>query len=196
MSNNLDFDEDSTWAWDGNRLRKWRPRRNTAHRKLKRKMLRFYNQLEIGNGAIACNGHPGIVVKKGFSYQDLHGAYVEIQSLLSDDIVCSCSIYHCRPEPISLAYADWLRDDFNRLASATGRSIMALREQWEMMNVLQIESWTDSIRNAWDQLDQLAVTDQKRATYEAIINGLRALLDGDEEIPMMDLGYRGETFRW
>ena len=77
-----------------------------SRRKTKRRVKSLAKKL-IPNVtyAMGCRGHPGLVVQKdAFFDSDIHGAGVEIKSLV-DGIEESCSIFHCCPQPIDKEYA-------------------------------------------------------------------------------------------
>jgi len=82
-------------------------------RKIKNHILRIMKKLKVGSYFIDCSYEPCIVTAKGFSYQDLYGAWVDGKSLVSDSET-SCSIMHCGPEPIDKDKADEMIAEYKK----------------------------------------------------------------------------------
>lgn len=77
------------------------PHMKWCKRKVKREVKKRFKAL-IPNVTLAwgCRGHPAIVVEKYYSDQDVYGGGVELKSVI-DDVVESCSLFHCNPQPIT-----------------------------------------------------------------------------------------------
>ena len=86
-------------------------------KKSRRKTKRVVNQLRKkagwGKYVLDCRGHPCIVTEVEFYSSDLYGNGVFVKSLF-DDSTCSCSLLHCRPEPITEKEAHSFKDQMNR----------------------------------------------------------------------------------
>lgn len=74
-------------------------------RKIKNKFNQMRKRLRIDGIFEACNYHPCRITYKGFSYQDLYGAFVEGVSLL-DGRQVSCSVLNCGVQPLTSEQAD------------------------------------------------------------------------------------------
>ncbi len=175
------------------------PQFKWSRRKTKRYIKKLYKRLRLNSYAMGCRGHPGILVKKSYHEQHMHGADCEIRSLI-DDVVESCSIFHCGPTPLAVAYALWLAVPFNHKASGVASTL-----QWVNRNRFHPEPDSDNwgldeyievkIKEWLDELPALIVTPDDQRVYDRLVDVWRGEVDKTgEEFPTIDLGYRGHTF--
>ena len=164
-------------------------------RKSKRRVIRLYKKLATNSFAIGCRGHPGIVQNKRFTYLDVHGADLDVVSLL-DGSAGSCSVFNCSPDPITGDFARWLSKPFNF-------------EAWHVMSTLNWQLAFVDFDQHYSK-EQFAETCQKTTEaakklmklvtispqYE-IAEKLVALSQADDrsKLTTEDIGFHGQTYR-
>ena len=123
----------------------------------RRKIKRIHNKrarlLRVGNYALGCRGHPGVIVTASIFTNDFWGSDIQIKSLV-DDIVESCSIMHCAPTP--------LKKD-NAIAMAVDYPLLSKREFSRKWN-----PWhDDEMWEEWelDQRNIVGMTQEQQGQY-------------------------------
>ena len=171
-------------------------------RKIKRRVRNLYKKLATNSFAIGCRGHPGVVVDKCFSYQDIHGAEVGIVSLM-DGVESSCSVFHCSPDPICGDYARWLMVPFNYEADRIVSSMkwaFTFTDFDKFYNELDLSHSKDDISTHIEILKRdYAKTDDEFIICDNLSILLTELRYGGDVVDKCTraiIGYTGETYRY
>lgn len=164
-------------------------------RKTKRNVISQYKKLVTNSFAIGCRGHPGIVQNKRFSYQDIHGADLDVVSLL-DGCEGSCSIFNCSPDPITGEWARWLMVPFNYEISTAKlyldwfSTFTDFDKHYTREDLVMAQ---DKFRDKIEALEVLVTDKRTQDIYNNLLSSYERLLQG---IPHgFELDFKGETYR-